>query len=299
MVSCLRSFACLCGHSLSFIDLHTHSTASDGTCAPAEVVRLAKASGLTAVSLTDHDTVDGLADAAGEAQRLGIDFIAGIEISCLYPRPGTMHLLGYGFDPADATLRKRLADVVHARDSRNERILKKLREQGIPIQDEHVRRLADGVVGRPHIARVLLEMGVVQTLAEAFNRFLGSGGSAYVDKETLDAKQAVRLVRDAGGIVSLAHPIQLRKRNPFELRGELRRLRRVGLSAVEVLHSEHRESYTDLLQTYASRFNLITTGGSDFHGSSKPHIRLGFAGSLRRVPVEYLDVIRRRIRDGD
>lgn len=274
-----------------FVDLHTHSNASDGTDSPAEVVRAAHAAGLSALALTDHDTVAGVVEARAEANRLGIEFLAGIEISCSYPRPGTMHLLGYGIDPDSTILQNKLNELVHARDTRNEKIVEILRGKGVPISMERVREIAaGGVVGRPHIAQAVIEAGFAKDTAQAFSRFLGNTGVAYVDKERLSPRQAIELIHAAGGIVSLAHPVQLRKQNRAQLREEIKRLADFGLDAVEVIHSDHSESVVDLLEDWCGRFNLLRSGGSDYHGTNKPHIRIGFA-QRRRVPREFFDAI--------
>jgi predicted metal-dependent phosphoesterase TrpH len=281
--------------SLAYIDLHTHSTASDGTLSPRELVKCAARSSLSALALTDHDTTAGLAEAADEARTLGIDFLPGVELSCAYPRPGTMHLLGYGIDPNSTILSKTLGDLVQARNERNRQIIKTLNAHGIAITDEHVARIAGrGVVGRPHIAAALIELGVVKTSAQAFSQYLGQGGSAYADKERLTSREAIDLIHSAGGIVSLAHPVQLRKQNRAQLREEIKTLADLGLDAVEVLHSDHPEHVVDMLEGWAERFGLLKTGGSDFHGSNKPHIAIGFAQRLR-VPMSYLHAIRERL----
>jgi 3',5'-nucleoside bisphosphate phosphatase len=272
-----------------------HSTASDGTLSPGDLIRLAARSGLKTVALTDHDTVAGLAEARKASGDVGVELINGIEISCEFPRPGVMHLLGYGLRDDHQPLLDRLAQVVRARDHRNDIIISKLQAHGIAITDDMVDRAATGdVVGRPHIARVLVELGAATDIADAFKRFIGSDGIAYAPKETLTAKQAIDLIHDAGGVVSLAHPGQLRKRNEFELRGELRRLSRIGLDAIEVIHSEHKPAFVDLLTSLADRFRLLRTGGSDFHGSNKPHIRLNRNPRLA-VPPQWADRLKSRI----
>lgn len=272
-----------------FVDLHSHSTASDGTDAPAAVIRLAAAAGLSAISLTDHDTIGGLDAAAVEAVNVGIDFLPGIEISCSYPRPGTMHLLGYGIDPASESLGRVLTSLIEARNERNLRIVEQLQKQGIAITMEDVIRASGGgVVGRPHIARVLLDRGAVKTSAEAFNKYLGGGAKNYIDKERLTASEAIRLIHDAGGLVSLAHPSQLKRQNRLQLQHAIKDLADMGLDAVECIHSDHRDSYVDELEELSRRYGLLTTGGSDYHGAAKRHIRLGFARE-RRIPREWFD----------
>lgn len=273
----------------SFVDLHTHSTASDGTLPPREVVRAAHQAGLTALALTDHDTIAGIADAADEARLLGLDFLNGIEISCEYPRPGTLHMLGYGVRPDDPTLAHMTANLIAGRNERNVKIVALLREQGIPITIEMVEAVAGGdVIGRPHFARVLIDLGVVSTNAQAFAHYLGSGGSAYVDKERLSAKRAIEMIHAAGGLACLAHPTQLRKENSAQVRHEIKRLADFGLDAVEVIHSDHRDSVVAELTEIADDYGLLKTGGSDFHGGNKPHIRIGTAHD-RRVPRAFYD----------
>jgi predicted metal-dependent phosphoesterase TrpH len=273
----------------SFVDLHTHSTASDGTLAPADVVREAQQAGLSALALTDHDTVAGIREAADEAKKLGIDFLTGIEISCQYPRPGTMHLLGYGIDPTSRVLHETMRRLVEARDERNWKVVDALQQQGVTITPDEVRAVSGGgVIGRPHIAQVLLTKGYVSSVREAFKQYLGQGGSAFFDKEMFTPRQAIELVCDSGGIAVLAHPVQLRKENFAQLTNTIKDLADLGLGGVEVIHSDHRESLIHELAELADRFGLLKTGGSDFHGANKPHIKLGFAGT-RRIPRECYD----------
>ena len=281
---------------MTFVDLHAHSTASDGTLAPRDVVRAASQAGLTAIALTDHDTIAGIADAADEARLLGIDFLPGIEISCEYPRPGTLHMLGYGIRPGDPTLARMTANLVAGRNERNDKMITLLREQGVPITLEMVKAVAGGdVIGRPHFARVLMDLGVVSNNAQAFGRYLGSGGSAYVDKERLSAKRAIGMIHAAGGIACLAHPTQLRKENSAQVRQEIKNLADFGLDAVEVIHSDHRDSVVAELTEIADDYGLLKTGGSDFHGSNKPHIALGTAHD-RRIPRAFYEAIVARLR---
>ncbi|MFT3786315.1 MAG: PHP domain-containing protein [Tepidisphaeraceae bacterium] len=281
----------------SFVDLHCHSTASDGTMRPAEVARLAKASGLSAFALTDHDTTAGLAEARDEAVALDIDFLNGIEISCAFPRPGTMHILGYGIDPESPTLKSTLEELIRARNERNERIVVALQAKGIKITMEQVRAVAtrgdprneNVTVGRPHIAKVLQMLGVVKNNAQAFRDYLGGSGLVYADKERLSSQQAIDLIHSAGGLACLAHAFQLRKDNWAQLRNEIKRLRDQGLDALEVVHTDHRESLVAELRDIAKHTGLLCTGGSDFHGSNKKHIQLGYAQNGRRVPREWFD----------
>jgi predicted metal-dependent phosphoesterase TrpH len=274
-----------------FVDLHCHSTASDGSVPPREVVRAAVDAGLSGLALTDHDTVGGCAEARDEARKLGIDFICGIEISCEYPRPGTMHLLGYGVDPTSTVLTDLTRRLIQGRSERNVRIVASLQEQGVAITlDEVLEQAKGGTVGRPHFAAILVRKGYVNTTQDAFNKYLGQTGSAYSDKETVTAKRAIEMIREAGGLPVLAHPVQLKKENFGQLENAVKELVDYGLAGIETIHSDHREILINELFDLARRFNLIPTGGSDFHGSSKPHIRLGWAGN-RRIPREMFDAL--------
>lgn len=277
---------------MTFVDLHCHSTASDGTTPPRELIRIAKANELTAIALTDHDTIAGVADAADEAKKLGIDFLPGIEISCEYPRPGTLHMLGYGIDPTNATLASMTGDLISNRNARNEKMVTLLRAQGVPITIDMVKAAAKGdVIGRPHFARVMVDLKIVKDYAEAFGKYLGNGGSAFVDKEQLSARRAIEMIHAAGGLAAIAHPTQLRKGNSAQLRQEIKMLADYGLDAIEVIHSDHRASMVDELSDLADDYGLLKTGGSDFHGGAKPHIMLGRAHDGERIPRAFFDAL--------
>jgi 3',5'-nucleoside bisphosphate phosphatase len=277
---------------MSFVDLHCHSTASDGTLPPRDVVRLAKNSGLSALALTDHDTVAGLRDAAAEAADLGLDFITGIEISCEFPRPGTMHMLGYGIDPDSPTLRDLTSALLNARGDRNPQIVAKLNEIGIDVtMDEWRDEAKGGVLGRPHLAAILLRKGVVKSRQEAFDKYIGEGGVAYFDKERLTSRRAIAMIKDAGGVAVLAHPTQLRRENFAQIELAVKNLVDEGLAGVEVIHSDHDDLTIRELERIAERYKLLKTGGSDFHGSNKPDIELGSACG-RRIPRAWFDALR-------
>ena len=281
---------------MDFVDLHAHSTASDGTLSPTELVRTAKDAGLTGIALTDHDTVAGCAEAADVARALGVEFIPGIEISAEYPRPGTMHLLGYGIDPADPALATLTQTLLAGREGRNERIVARLQTLGVAITLQEVLARAAGTVGRPHIAGVLVAKGYASSTQQAFSKYLGQGGSVYEDKETMTPARAIEMIRRAGGVAVLAHPVQLKKENFAQLANEVKALADSGLGGIECIHSDHREAMVAELSELADRFGLVKTGGSDYHGGSKPHIRLGYAGG-RRVPREWFDTLRATIQN--
>lgn len=279
-----------------FVDLHLHSTASDGTLSPESLVREVVRAGLSAMALTDHDTVAGCEAAAAAAAAEGVDFLPGIEISCEFPRPGTLHLLGYGVDPQSPALHRLTRRLIEGRERRNRRLLELLNDAGIDVtHDELLAESGGGTVGRPHLAALLVKKGVVSTVQEAFNRYLGQGGRFYVDKETTSARQAIDLIHEAGGLAVLAHPAQLRRENHAQLMTVIKSLTDMGLDGLEVIHSDHRESLIDHLSDVARRLGLLITGGSDFHGSSKPHIRVGYAGR-RRIPRELFDRLLDRLK---
>ncbi|MGF1632745.1 MAG: PHP domain-containing protein [Phycisphaerae bacterium] len=275
-----------------FVDLHCHSTCSDGTLPPRVLARRAKQAGLSAFVLTDHDTAAGCAEAAAVAAELGIDFLPGIELSCDYPRPGTLHLLGYGIDPASPSLADLSRRMVAGRNERNERIVTALQKLGVRIDMDEVRQVAKGeVIGRPHIAEALLRKRIVSHRGEAFTRYLGNGGLAFEDRDQLTPAQAIAAVHAAGGLAVVAHPFQLRKENYAQLRGAIKHLADQGLDGIETLHSDHRDSLVAELEEIARELGLLVTGGSDFHGSNKPHIKLGRAGR-RRIPRERYDALK-------
>jgi len=290
----------------TYVDLHCHSTASDGTLPPADVVRLAAQRKLTGLALTDHDTVNGVAEAAATARELGIDFIPGIEISAEYA-PGTMHILGYGVNPESTVLRDLTATLLGGRDDRNPKIIAKLQELGVAITMEEVETEAqvpvatadDGEpkkkpIGRPHIAAILLRKGYVSSIKQAFDKYLAPGGLAYFDKERLTPHTALQMIHDSGGVSVLAHPIQLRYSNDAQLETVLKDLVDHGLSGIEVIHSDHDDGLVEQYQQLANRFRLVQTGGSDFHGTNKKDIDLGVARG-RKVPRDYFDRLKEKI----
>jgi predicted metal-dependent phosphoesterase TrpH len=274
---------------MSFVDLHTHSTASDGTLAPAALVRMAAEKGLTALALTDHDTIAGVTEAAAAAQKAGIDFLPGIEISAEFPRPGTMHLLGYGIDPNSQILTNLTTTLLAGRDNRNPQIVQKLNELGMKVTMQEWHDEAKGsVLGRPQLAAILLRKGYVSSIKQAFDRFIGQGAPAYFDKERLLPKQAIQMILDSGGIPVLAHPWQLRYENDAQLERIVRDLIDLGLAGIEVIHSDHDALKIKQYMELAQRFGLLKTGGSDFHGTNKPHVQLGVANG-QRIPRQWFD----------
>jgi 3',5'-nucleoside bisphosphate phosphatase len=246
------------------IDLHVHSSASDGTDPPAEVVRRAATAGLDVVALTDHDTVAGLGE-AGAALPPGLALVPGMELSCLLAGR-SVHLLAYLFDPEDPALSAETALIRDDRTHRAKAMVGRLAELGAPVTWDQVTGIAgDAVVGRPHIARAMAEAGVVPTPADAFtSEWIGDGGRAHIGRYAPDPARAIALVRAAGGVPVLAHP-----RSPgYEIGDEvITRLAAVGLAGVEVFHPDHDDAERGRLTALATSLDLAITGGSDDHGS--------------------------------
>lgn len=276
---------------MSCIDLHTHTLASDGTDSPAQLVRRAKDLGLAAVAITDHDTVAGLAEAEKQGQALGLEVIRGCEISAR-GEDNEMHILGLWL-PSDTTvLEQTLLRLREHRHERNVIIVKKLQDLGLDISYEEVQAASQGeAVGRPHIAAVLLRKGFVQNWQEAFTRYLGYKGQAYVPKEILSPEQAVNVLAGMGATVSLAHPcLSVSSREAVE--SLVRNLKGFGLNAIEAYHSDHSQAEQRFCVDLATRYGLALTGGSDYHGTSKPRISLGSGYGGLRVPMFVLDSLK-------
>ncbi|MFC9706284.1 PHP domain-containing protein [Streptomyces sp. NPDC056943] len=270
------------------IDLHTHSTASDGTDSPAELVRNAAAAGLDVVALTDHDTTRGHAEAIAALPE-GLTLVTGAELSCRLDGVG-LHMLAYLFDPEEPAL---LAERELVRDDRVPRaraMVGKLQELGVPVTWEQVARIAgDGSVGRPHVAEALVELGVVPDVSGAFTPdWLADGGRAYVGKHELDPIEAIRLVKAAGGVTVFAHPLAV-KRGEVVPEAAIARLADAGLDGIEVDHMDHDEATRARLRGLAKELGLLVTGSSDYHGSRKT-CRLG---DCTTDPEIYGEIIRR------
>jgi predicted metal-dependent phosphoesterase TrpH len=278
--------------NMFFIDLHTHSNASDGSLPPGEVVRLAKERGLTALALTDHDTIDGLAQAAAAGEELGLEIIPGVEISAKHTS-GSMHILGYFLDYGSDLLARRLAVLKQARKDRNPQIITKLRDRGIPVTMEQVERISGGgQVGRPHIARALYEVGRVRSIQEAFDIYLGNNGLAYVSKFRFPPEEAIAMIREAQGIPVLAHPFTLGLNTAGTLKPLLKDLMALGLAGVECYYPEHSADQEALYLSLARELGLLVTGGSDFHGDNKPEISLGRINCQPRLTYDLVTAMK-------
>ncbi|SEQ62483.1 PHP domain-containing protein [Streptomyces radiopugnans] len=255
------------------IDLHTHSTASDGTDTPAELVRRAAAAGLDVVALTDHDTVAGHAEAIA-ALPAGLTLVPGAELSCRLDGV-SLHMLAYLFDPAEPELARERELVRDDRVPRAQGMVARLRELGVPITWERVAGIAgDGSVGRPHIASAMVELGVVETVSDAFTaEWIADDGRAYVGKHELDPFEAVRLIKGAGGVAVFAHPLAV-KRGRCVSESAIAELAAAGLDGIEADHMDHDAATRERLRGMARDLGLLATGSSDYHGSRKT-CRLG------------------------
>lgn len=251
-------------------DLHCHTTASDGLLRPEEVVKIAAKKGLKALGITDHDTVEGWQEAEKAGKKYGIKVVKGIEINTDWNEK-EVHIIGYELDRESASLQKHLLDLREKRKKRVEKILYKLKELGFEIPFKEVLKYVKGdSIGRPHIAQAMISRGYVQNFREAFDKYLRIGAPAYVPRYKLDPEEAIKIVRESGGVAVLAHP------GAQELEGEIYRWKRVGLQGLEVIHPEHSDEDIKKYQSIARQLELIMTGGSDFHGEGvKPGIIIG------------------------
>ena len=276
---------------MELIDLHVHSNASDGTYAPAEVVRRAKEGGLKAIALTDHDTIDGLAEAVAAGERYGVEVIPGVEVSARFPG-GSMHVLGLGLNYRNGHLGERLAVLQKARAERNPQIIAKLNDLGIKITLEQVAEISGrGQMGRPHIARALMESGYVRTIQEAFDIYLRNDGKAYVAKFRFPPEEAIAMIRDVQGVPVLAHPFTLGLGSAFALKHTLEELTALGLAGIEAIYAEHTPEQEALYLRLARELGLLITGGSDYHGENKPEITLGHMTCQARLTYERVEAL--------
>lgn len=271
------------------IDLHTHSTFSDGTFTPLQLVKYAEEKGLKAFALTDHDTTEGIKEA--KSIETNVEVISGVEISTRYDKK-EIHIVGLYVNENDADLNKQLKYYREKRVTRNFEILEKLNSLGVDITIDDVKESCTGdVISRAHIAKALVSKGFVGSYTEAFDRYLGDNKYAYVPRETLNYEESMELITKAGGVPVLAHPL-LYKMSDTNLENMMVKLRQKGLKAVEVYYSTHSNSDTQHVMAMANRVGLIYSGGSDFHGATKPKIDMGTGMGKLAVPYEILEKIR-------
>ncbi|ALA57862.1 PHP domain-containing protein [Nitrospira moscoviensis] len=273
---------------MSRLDLHLHTTHSDGSLAPVEVVNLAHKAGVTALAITDHDITTAIPEATEAGRTLGIEVIPGIEISSLLG-DSELHVLGYFLNWRDPLLHERLVTLRESRHRRNPMIVERLQALGIDITYDEVRAVAGSdSVGRPHIARVLMDKGVVTSAKEAFDRFLANGKPAYVPRDLPAPSEAIRWIKDAQGLAVLAHPTWVKTTEDSTLASLAKQLKADGLDGIEVHYSTHTPRQTREFLSLAKQADLLVTGGSDFHGVTKPDIEVGVGKGELYVPDHLL-----------
>ena len=271
------------------IDLHVHTSASDGTAAPETVPELACHAGLSAIAITDHDTISGYERACGPAAALGLEIIPGIEISTRFN--GSVHILGYFIDPHSPHLLPVLNWVVLDRDERNEKIAARMRADGIPADYPAMKARFGDVIGRPHFAELLVASGLAADIRDAFSRFLNKGCRYWLARHFIPIEYSLRIILHSGGVPVLAHPFQYNL-DDTELRDLIEHCLDYGLMGLECRYSGYTPEQISYLQKLAHEYSLIETGGSDFHGERKPEISLGSGTGSLCVPYDLIDTLR-------
>lgn len=272
---------------MKFADLHAHTLASDGTLTPAQLVQEGLKRKLSAIAIVDHDTLDGIAEAIAAAQDTDLEIIPGIELTAQHEGQ-EIHILGYYLDYHSDALFKQLKLLQANRIERVHKIIKNLRDLGVELNPDAVFKISGkSTVGRMHIARALVGEGKVSSIPEAFRKYIGDKSPAYVLGFTLSVQDAIKMIKDAGGLAVLAHPYLLRN---DELIAEFSAY---GLDGIEIYYPEHSQSMVNFYLDLAKKLNLLVTGGSDFHGSAKPDIKLG----MMKVPLELAEKLRQAKND--
>ncbi|RMH62901.1 MAG: PHP domain-containing protein [Calditrichaeota bacterium] len=268
------------------VDLHCHTTASDGTLTPSELIAEAQRVKLTALALTDHDTVAGLAEARNAARDSGLTLVPGVELSIDFPLPGKahLHLLGLFIDPENEILIRTLNELAGDRERRAEKIIEQLNAHGMDLSIDELRESAAGSIGRPHVASLMARKGYVNSVWEAFDKYLAKGKPGYVGKRKLTLPQAVELVHQAGGLALVAHPVSLNQPTYAAYTRLFREFKKQGVDGVEVYYSSHTWHFVKYLLQIADRLGWCISGGSDFHGTVKPDIHLGKGRGNLYVP---------------
>ena len=254
------------------LDLHIHTTASDGTCTPEEVVRMAKKKGFSLIAITDHDTMDGVKEAMEAGKKYNVEVIPGVEISAGVDLE--VHMLGYGMSPDHPVMVEMMEDMRLARIERMVKMIDNLRNMGIDITQEEVESLADGAIGRPHIARVLIAHGIVPDVRTAFREYIGLNAPAYAERRKMTSETVIRNIRAAGGVPVLAHGGLLRI-SEVQMNQWIDNMVRAGMMGLECYHNAHTPVMERFLRNAAQRRGLLVTGGSDFHGATRKDIDLG------------------------
>ena len=278
------------------VDLHTHSDRSDGTLSPQQLIDLARRLGLKALSITDHDSLEGYDSAEPYARRVGVELICGIELSTRLPS-SSIHILGYFLEqPPGETFRGHLACLQKARRERNGRLTERLRQLGLSIRLEDAEKLGRSQTGRPHFAQLLVNKGYVSSIREAFNLYLDESAPGYVERRDPSLDNVLRWIREAGGISSWAHPARAVREAERSAQDLFEELAAKGLNAIEVYHGDHTPEEMSLFRSAAENLGLGITGGSDFHGTEKGRSQLG----ALKLPWSALEALRahsRRVHD--
>lgn len=256
-------------------DLHIHTTYSDGSYTPKEIVDMAVKEGLNTIAISDHDTLEGIRPAVKYAQDKDIKVIPGIEFSTFRGK-AEIHILGYFIDYEDESLKKKVKKIYNARKLRAQKMVKLLNKAGLDLTFEQVRELAgDDYIGRPHIAQLMVKKGYIKKMGDAFtDQYIGNGGQAYVKKYKISPKEAIKFILDSNGIPVLAHPIFINHGEPLRA-DDIKKLKDEGLKGVEIYHSKHTKEDSRYYKGIAEKLDLLITGGSDFHGKNSPGVRLG------------------------
>lgn len=280
----------------SYIDLHTHTNASDGALTPFELICAAKNAGISTIAITDHDTIDGLEEGIKAGYDMGISVIPGVELSADYPKE--MHILGLYIDYRDEALVKGLEWLGAHRAQRNEKMIESLISQGVDITLEEVLATKNGGsiadIGRAHLAVLLVSKGYADNLNHAFDKFLRSGSPAYIPRQRLEPRECIDVIKAAKGYTFLAHPL-FSESDPYKLEELLLKLKNMGLDGVECFHSSHDYEFTQLCIGLCEKHGFMISGGSDFHGSNKPHVEMGQVLDGLYIEEQILTDIRQKI----
>ena len=281
------------GYLGGVVDLHVHSNVSDGSDSPGSLAEMAAQAGLSAFALTDHDRQDGVAAATQKAAEAGVEVVPAVEISCEHT--GTMHMLVYFLEPGEGPLQDELARLQRARDSRNERLVARLGELGLPVSMEELLQEAGGTgAGRPHVAAILVRKGYASSVQDAFDKYLAKGRPAYIDKERLEPMKAISLAVQSGALPVLAHPLSLGL-TPSATEAAVEELAAGGLVGLEAIYGRYDQAERASLAVIAAHAGLAVTGGSDYHGTYKPDLSLGTGRGDLHVPDGALAALRDRL----
>ena len=279
------------------IDLHTHTTASDGTLTPSELIAYAAEKGLCAIAITDHDTTEGIAEALFAAEGRELEVIPGIEISSMYDRL-EIHIVGLFIDPENTSLLEWLTALRQSREERNKKMLAALSDMGIEISYDELSEFAAGsIITRAHFAGIMLKKGYITSINEAFDRLIGDRCPAYIPRELPDYITSINMIRSAGGIAVLAHPL-LYKINTKGLENMVSELAAASLTGIEAYYSTHSPSDTKYIKKLAQQNRLLLSGGSDFHGSNKKNLVLGTGYGSLDVPADLIDTLKGALKNG-